>query len=115
MAALPQTVSELFPRQWLKAEDLSGRAVTVKILAVDVEELRQPNGERKAAAVLRFARTDKRLILNKTQCGALAAICGSERLADWQGHSVQLTPATAPNGKPTIAILAAPGQDEGAR
>lgn len=110
MAALPQTVGDLYPRKWLKCEDLGGRAVTVKILAVDVDELRQPDGTRRQAAVLTFERASKRLILNKTQCGALAAICGSERLADWPGHTVQLTPATAPNGKPTIAIRADPEQ-----
>ncbi len=107
----PETVSELYPSKWLKAADLNGRAVTVKITRVDVEEFRQRDGSKKLAAVLTFERARKRMILNKTQCGQMVAITGSERFADWVGHTVMLVPATAHNGKATIAIREAPPQN----
>ena len=99
-----QTVSELYPDRWLKARHLGGKAVTVKIAGVSVEELRLPDGSKKIAAILAFPKTDKRLILNKTQCQAMIAVTGTERLGEWAGHSITLAPATAPNGKDTIKI-----------
>lgn len=53
------------------------------------------------------------LPLNRTQCLALAALAGTERFADWPGTRVTLSPATAPNGKPTIRITAAPTATDG--
>jgi len=100
----PKTVSELYPPKWVKAADLGGRAVTVKIAEVTVESFRMPDGTFRASAVLAFEGKTKRLILNKTQCKELVEITGSERFEDWVGRSISLAPATAQNGKPTIAI-----------
>ena len=105
-----QTVSELYPDRWLKARHLAGRAVTVKIVDVSVEEMRLPDGSKKIAAVLSFERATKRLILNKTMCQALIDVTGTERLGEWAGHSITLAPAMAPNGKPTIKIGGTNGQ-----
>ncbi len=99
-----QTVSELYPDRWLKARHLGGKAVTVKIADVSVEELRMPDGSKKVAAILAFPKTDKRLILNRTMCKALIELTGTERLGEWAGATVTLSPATAPNGKETILI-----------
>ncbi len=101
-----QTVSELYPDKWLKARHLEGRSVTVKIAGVSVEELRLPDGSKKIAAILAFPKTEKRLILNKTMCQALIQATGTERLGEWAGRSITLSPATAPNGKDTILITA---------
>ena len=102
-----KTVNDLLPRLWLKPEDLGGRRVTVKIIAAQVQEFRQRDGTMRAAVVLSFERAQRRLIANKTQCLALAEITGKDAFADWPGHSITLGPATAPNGKPTIAVAAA--------
>lgn len=99
-----QTVTELYPERWLKARHLAGKAVTVKIAGVSVEELRLPDGSKKIAAILAFPKTGKRLILNRTMCQALITVTGTERLGEWTGHSITLSPATAPNGKDTIKI-----------
>ena len=100
----PETVSELYPRQWLRADDLAGKAHVVTIRRADVETLRQYDGTTAPRAVLTFEGARMRLILNKTQCKALAEVTGSERFSDWAGHKVRLAPATAHNGKPTIQI-----------
>jgi hypothetical protein len=130
----PSSVSELYPSKWVKAEDLAGRTATVKITAVtvetfrqpdgsskhsssfqaghlnEVETFRQPDGSSKVSAVLSFEGKAKRMILNKTQCQALTDLTGSERFTDWVGRVITLAPATAQNGKPTIAIRPAPAQ-----
>ena len=104
----PATVSELYPSPWLKPEDLAGRAVTVKIVAAQVEEIRQFDGSKAPKLVLSFEKASKRLIANKTQARRLADLTGTEAFAAWVGHRVTLKPAVAQNGKPTIAIDAAP-------
>jgi hypothetical protein len=105
---LPETIEELFPSKWIKCEDLQGRSITVRIERVDFEDIRQPDGERVQKCILAFERKSKRLILNKTMAAQLGEVCGSHRLADWIGHRVTLAPATAENGRATIAIRAAP-------
>jgi len=106
--ATPTTVSELFPRVWLKSSDLGGRAVTVKIAGVKVEELRQLNGEKAPKVVLTFEGKKLRLACNKTQAIAIGRIAGSERFADWVGFTVVLSPGMAQNGKPTIIVGSEP-------
>ena len=113
----PRTVSELFPSRWLKASDLKA-PVVVTIAACEwvevydrqsrttVEKLAlsftydKPNGE--------TVRLQKRLLLNKTQALSIAEITGTEVFAEWPGATVQLVVGRAQNGKPTIAVTAAP-------
>ena len=102
-----RTVADLCPHKWLKAEDLGGRKVTVKISEDKVEEFHQPDGTLKPALVLSFERAQRRLILNKTQCTTLVLLLGSAAFGDWVGRMVALSAATTPNCKPTIAVLAA--------
>ena len=104
----PTSVSEMYLQRWLKATHLSGKAVTVTIADVAIETHYIPQiNDTKTQAVLSFEGKTKRMILNKTQCRALAAITGSDAFTDWVGRHVELVAAQAPNGKPTIAIKAA--------
>lgn len=100
----PQTVSDLYPSKYVKPADLQGKPVTVHIAKVSVEELRQFDGTRALKVVLTFHKAAKRMILNKTQCLALASITGSERFDAWVGHTITLSPGMAHNGKPTLLI-----------
>lgn len=109
----PQTVSQLFPSQWLSADDLTGRAVVVQIAAVTFEDVRQYDGRSERRAVVSFERAHKRLILNKTQAQAIAAILHSEAFADWPGQKIQLSAGRAPNGKDTVLITQAPIPEQG--
>jgi len=104
MNGKPETVSELYPRPWLKAGDLGGKAVTVRISEVDLKEFHMPDGSFKLAIVLAFDKATKKLICNKTQSFTLARVLGTERLADWPGKAVTLAPGQAPNGKQTILV-----------
>lgn len=104
----PQTVSDLYPSEWLKPDDLNGRSFTLTIHTITLEQLHNPRTNKKELkAVLDFGRT-KRLPLNKTQCLAIADIAQSERFEDWPDTRITLHPATAANGKPTIGIKPAP-------
>lgn len=107
---------DVYPSQWLTAEDLQGRQATVRISGVAVEELRQQTGSKEPKLVLSFAGKAKRLACNKTQCKALAQITGTDLFEGWKDVQITLAPAMASNGKPTIAILrAAGGRQEGGR
>jgi hypothetical protein len=73
MTPQPQTVSDLYPSKWLKADDLAGRSVTLTITGVTVEQLHNPRTHRpEPKAILDFGRS-KRLPLNQTQGHAIAA------------------------------------------
>ena len=102
-----RTVNDLYPRLWLKPEDLQGRQVMVTIASAEVREFRQRDGTNALRLVLTFERAQRKMICNKTQTLRLAELMGSPSFADWPGHSITLAPATAPNGKPTIAVAVA--------
>ena len=100
----PETVSELYPSKWLKAADLT-RPVTVAIAAVGFEDVYNPQaGETVTKLIVTFEKCQKRLIANKTQCEAIWQITGTERFADWPGHSVTVGPGRTHNGKATVVI-----------
>jgi len=109
--AKPQTLSQLYPGKYLKADDLHGKSFALRIASVSVEYLRQFDGSKTWKVVLTFDKAQKLLILNKTQCRALTDITGSEVFQGWQGVTVKLTPATAQNGKPTIHITGVPSTE----
>ena len=102
-----KTVNDLFPRLWLKPEDLQGRKVTVTIASAEVRESRQRDGTNAMRLVLGFGRAQRRMICNKTQTLRLAELTRSPPFADWPAYSITLAPATAPNGKPTSAVATA--------
>lgn len=104
----PTTWKDVYPSDWLKAEDLLHRSTTVQIAEVTVEELRQPDGKKHPKLVAAFQGKHKKLALNKTQCQALERIAKSDAFSEWVGLVVRLTPSTAPNGRGTILIEAVP-------
>lgn len=103
-------VSELYPSKWLSPADLQ-RPVTVTILSVDIENLRQADGSNANKLVLTFHKAHKRMVLNQTQAKRLAELLGDE-FGGWVGARVQLAPSRASNGKATIAVFEAQQQPE---
>lgn len=102
-------VNTLFPKKWLSAADLQGRTVSVFIEAVTLESIfntRTKKNEQKLAVA--FHGKQKKLITNRTQAYALAAITGSPETDHWAGHTVLLSVGIAPNGQETIIVTAAP-------
>ena len=104
-------MGQMFPSRWLTAADLP-RAVVMKVARVEVEKLRQLDGDEEWKPVIYFVTREgrpaqKALVGNKTQCSALAIAAGSERFDAWEGTLVMLTPGRAPNGKATIVVSGA--------
>jgi hypothetical protein len=108
-----RTVDDLYPREWLHADDLrdkNGKPITATatIERVTVEEFWNDREQaREPKCVVRFYKRTRYLICNKTQVETLAEITGSRDFADWAGHTVRLTPGIARNKRPTINILEA--------
>ncbi|MFN8493991.1 MAG: hypothetical protein U0350_40710 [Caldilineaceae bacterium] len=101
-------VSEIqsYQSPWLRAEDLQGSARRVRIERASVETIKQADGSNQERVVVAFTGKAKKLICNKTQVTALAAICGDDT-DQWRGREVFLSPQPTPQGKLTIAVMAA--------
>ena len=109
-------IEKVFPRKWLYAEDLGGKAVTVAISEVGMIEVRNPRTNKpEDKLAVSFYKATKKLIVNKTQAYAIAAIAGKDT-DRWPGVMVTLSEAVSFNGKRTILVtpVAAPHTDAGA-
>lgn len=80
-------VGAAFPSKFLKHEDLQGRAVTVTIKNVEIEDV--GDGEK---PVVYFRQGKKGLALNKTNAETIVEITGTDEMDDWTGHSIVLYP-----------------------
>lgn len=103
-------ISDAYPSKYLKASDLQGRNVTVKIGRVEQEAI---NGEKKL--ILYFQGKNKGMVLNKTNANNVAAIYGGET-EDWYGKAIVLVEAMVDyQGQSVPAIrIRAPRRDESA-
>ena len=78
-------ISDAFPSNYLKASDLQGRAVTVTIDRIAMEEI--AGGEHKP--VIYFQGKDKGVVLNKTNANNISALYGDDT-DQWSGKQVEL-------------------------
>lgn len=88
----PVNYDDLYPGRFLKAADLKGGKVTLRIRDVRTEMLADEKGGEKLKAILHFDRTDKALVMCKTNGLCLKAMFGPS-LAAWIGKRVTLYPA----------------------
>jgi hypothetical protein len=103
------SIKDLWPDRWLKAAHLAGKRARVVIARVDLEAIFNPRTRQpEPRLVATFHAKTLRLVLNKTQSHALAAICNSDDYTRWTGHEVVLSVAKAPNGMDTILISPIP-------
>lgn len=72
---------------YLKASDLQGRKIAVKIAAAEVAEF--DDGKK---IVLSFAGKDKKLPINMTNCNTITEILGTDETDHWIGHAIVLRP-----------------------
>lgn len=96
---------DLYPDPWLRADIIGNARLRVAIENVRVEKLFNPTTKKhEDKLVASFHKKEKRLVLNKTQSMALAAICGSDDFTRWKGNEIILSVGKAQNGKDTIVI-----------
>jgi arabinogalactan endo-1,4-beta-galactosidase len=92
-------ISEAFPSKYLKASDLQGRAVPVKMSHVAFEEI---GGDKKL--ILYFQGKEKGMVLNKTNANNISDIYGDDT-DDWAGEPIVLLEAMVDfQGKTVPAI-----------
>lgn len=100
----PRTVSEMYPSKWLKAADIVKPTIAAIVEAKPELVFNARTNEQEWKVVLTLYRVEKKFILNKTQCSALAAITGTEHFSDWKGHQVLLRRGLTRSKQPTIVI-----------
>lgn len=103
-------VELMFPSKYLCAADLieAGRDVPVTITRVFKDELQTRDGKREEKWLLEFDGAKKKLVLNKTNAGTIAALHGLESDA-WIGRRITLYPEKVLSfGKLTDAIRIRP-------
>lgn len=105
------SIDDFFPSRWLKPQHITladGRrpVITVEIAAAGPEMVysQEERGDVPRLTV-EFVGRDKRLIVNKTQAEAIAALCGRD-YTQWRGKRIAIQAGTAPSKRPTILILA---------
>lgn len=76
---------------FLKQEDLQGKSPKAVVASVELEEVKDTDsGKMETKLVMHFAGKDKAMILNRTNCEAMEAICGTDDYGSWKGHAVVL-------------------------
>lgn len=78
-------LSEAFPSNYLKSDDLQGRDITVVIAGTSIETV---GSDRKL--VLTFQGAKKTMICNKTNAGRIAYLYGDDT-DEWVGKEIVLT------------------------
>lgn len=92
-------INEAFPSNYLKASDLQGRSVTIKMDRAVFETIGKDE-----KLVLYFQGKDKGMVLNKTNANNIAFIYGQET-DDWRGQEITLFEAMVDfQGKTVPAI-----------
>ena len=92
--------NELFPSRFLKCADLQGRAQTVIVERVDLEDV----GDEAQKPVAHFRKCGKGLVLNATNYDTIADAYGDET-DNWPGKAIEVYPTRVPfKGKLTDAI-----------
>lgn len=110
---LDKRPDELFPRKHMKAEDLRGRAWTVKVAGVREVKVFNPRlNQEEAKIAVQFENAQRYLLLNKTQALKLFEITGAETARGWVGHRVMIVPAKTRRGQWTIEMMQPPHEEE---
>lgn len=92
-------INEVFPSKYLKAADLQGRQVTVKIERADQETI---GDDRKL--VIYFQGKEKGFVCNKTNANNIAFIYGPDT-DDWKGCEITLFEAMVDFQGKTVAAI----------
>ncbi len=82
---------KLIPKPHIRPVDLLDGDVTLRIKGHDWDEfMDQRSKTNQTKGIITFDRTDKYLIVNKTQKDQIIEICGSEYIEDWYGKRITL-------------------------
>ena len=82
-------IETLFPSKYVKAHDLNGKEFVVQISHLNMESMEDRQGNEETKPVLYFFRTEKALVLNKTNGNSIAEAYGCET-DEWAGKLITL-------------------------
>lgn len=106
-------INTAYPSAYLKADDLNGRAVTVTIDRVEMEEIGQGRNK-ETKPVIYFRGKEKGLVCNKTNANTIAKLYGGET-DEWAGKGITIRPAEVEyQGEMMIGIRVSPMKPGGA-
>lgn len=88
---------------YLKAEDLQGKARMLTIASAEAREFDDDNGK-KLKVVLGFQGTDRQLVLNVTNANMIAETYGTET-NDWKGKAIELRPTRVQFGSKMVDAI----------
>jgi hypothetical protein len=87
--------NEFFSSKYLKAVDLKGQPIVLKIQALQAEMLKDfRSGLPKKKPVLHFVGSNKMLTLNATNCDSVCDLYGSDT-DEWNGQPIEIYPDVA--------------------
>lgn len=84
-------INSAYPSNYLKADDLQGRAITLTIDRVEMESVGQGRNKEEKPVVY-FKGKEKGLVLNKTNAKTIANLYGGET-DEWEGKAITIRPA----------------------
>ncbi len=80
-------IDTAFPSKYLKASDLAGKTVRLKITRIEIEKLGED-----LRPVLSFEKTERGLVLNKTNANRLSMGFKTRETDDWIGQVIEAYP-----------------------
>ena len=80
---------QLFPGRFIKAGEMTGKPVTLKIKSVALDVMESEDGTEQMQAVVNFVEIKRQWALNKTNAQCLVAMWGFDS-SDWVGKRVTL-------------------------
>jgi hypothetical protein len=102
-------INDLYPSKYVKADDLAGQRIRVRIMSVTVEEI----ADKEHKPVMRFIGKDKGMVLNKTNAMACAGMWGDDTIS-WQGQDAELMASPVMyQGKQVMGLQLLPMQPVG--
>lgn len=106
-------VSTMYPTEYLSAADLRGKAVTLKILNVKIDAVQMQGGKKERKPVIYLEKTNKKILVNKTNTRALAVLFSSDG-NDWIGKRIAISPDIdlAPDGSGEVAAIRITGSPD---
>lgn len=81
-------LSDAFPSNFLKADDLNGKSVVVTISEVEFDQIGKDNKEGKKL-ILSFRGKDKKMVVNKTNAKTIEKLYGDDT-DGWIGKPIKL-------------------------
>lgn len=91
---------------YLKAEDLGGKMVSLTIDSIDVKDFARDDDDKKQPKlVLSFVGKEKQFVLNKTNATTIAEALGTPDTDNWTGKEIKIFPTKVQYGDKMVDAI----------